>query len=186
MTRLLLVCIVLGIILDSMTASAQTEFGLHAIGGSLNYVIPEDPLDPTFGIDVVAEVADLGNGFLLEGGLSFWKAKYDETEYLGNTYTVNLQDVALRAGTRYLIGDGKTVPFVGGGVGIHKYTASAEYNGVTYATAYSDGTEFGLYLLGGVETELSDKLLGSALARYDLADADAISINFGLSYLLGD
>ena len=186
MKHLLLSCTILGIALLCLPANAQTEFGLHSIGGSLNYVIPEDPLDPTFGIDVVAELADLGNGFLLEGGLSYWKAEFDETEFYGNTYTVSLQDVALRAGTRYLIGDGKTVPFVGGGIGIHQYAATAEYNGVTYATAYSDGTEFGLYLLGGVETEFSKNLLGNAQLRFDIADADAISINLGLSYLLGE
>jgi opacity protein-like surface antigen len=186
MKRLILFCTVLALALLSLTANAQTEFGLHAIGGSLNYVIPEDPLDATFGIDVVAEFADLGNGFILEGGLSYWDAQYDETELFGNTYTVSLQDVALRAGTRYLVGDGRTVPFVGGGIGIHSYTAKAEYNGVTYATGYSDGTEFGLYLLGGVETELSQNLLGNALLRFDLADADVISINLGLSYLLGE
>lgn len=159
------------------SAYAESDIGFKGIAGRLGYV-DLDNWDGTFNIGVAADLGTWMENLKWDASIEYWSS----TESIGSA-DFTISNVALRSGVLYEFMQDKFRPRAGGGLGIHMLSWEAPG---FYGTVDEDDTKFGFYLQGGVETDLSDKLVGSADLRLDMVDdADQTHIMFTITYLLG-
>lgn len=184
-TLLILMSILTCLLFADMAAAA--DIGFMGIGGRLGYVKPEDPIDGTFDIGVVVDLGTITPALRLEGSVDYWSKSY-ETSYMGwsgSKWTYS--DLMIGATAKYMIPTQSTVsPFVGGGLDLHMFSCSWEYEDPYLGKIDADDsqTDIGFHAVGGVDMELSPNLRGGLEARYAIADPDHFGIFGTITYIL--
>ena len=191
--RALLVSIAMVCLLFSSTAMA--EFGFMGIGGKVGYVKPEDPIDGTFGLGVVANLGTIIPALRLEGNVDYWSKSYEASYmgFVGAEWTYS--DIMIGATAKYMIPtQGTVAPYVGGGLALHMfsweytyeytYIYDSYYDEICTDTCEDSETDIGFHAVGGVEMTLSPNLRGSIEGRYAIADPDHFGAFFLITYML--
>ena len=143
------------------------------VGVKAGFVDPEF-VDGTFDIGAAFDFGKWMEQLAWHGSVEYWNSPSD--------YGWSYSDFALRSGVHYLFLTDQWRPYAGGGLGIHFFSWE---NDNVHGRYNNDDTNIGLYLLGGVETDLSDKWKGSAELRLDFADPDQTHILLSGIYMLG-
>ncbi|MCB9367164.1 MAG: porin family protein [Calditrichaeota bacterium] len=164
-----------------------SDMGFQGIGVRLGIVNPEGDWKPApeFGVSV-----DLGSpieNVYVDGAISYWSSELDAN--LPTGYTYSLSDIALRVGAKYRFLSKETSPYFGGGIGYHLYDLTVETPSGQSSSAllndYTQDDEGTLYLVGGIEHIFSDKFIGSAEVRMDIADLTQTAIHANLGFMIG-
>jgi len=174
-----------------LASAASAGIGFMGIGGRVGYIKPEDPIDGTFGIGVVANLGTIIPALQLEGSVDYWSKTYDYG-YMGFDAEWTWSDIMIAATAKYMIPtQGNIMPYVGGGLALHMF--SWEWT-CDYDDMYGDmldescddsETDIGFHAVGGVNTKLSSNLMGGVEARYAIADPDHFGIFGVITYMLG-
>lgn len=179
-----------GFFTDAFSAGAyrHTEsgnnLGFKGIGPRIGFVDPQGALDGTAEVGVVFDFGELAPRLKLDGSASFWSTGRNYRYYNGNHYEGydwTVRDLILRAGVNYRFLEGEWIPYAGGGIGMHFY--SWDYNGAPYYSNNSD-TQFGIYLDGGIEHQLSDSWTGQVQLQTDFVALDQTALLFNFIYRL--
>lgn len=183
--RSLFLALMIGGMLFGLTASghAETDIGFKGIGGRIGYVDPEADYDGTFTLGLVADLGTWVRQLHWDASLSYWSSGYD-FDWTGHDYDVTLTDFALRSGVKYHFIEGPWEPYAGGGLGLHFFSWDADWPH-DYRNAEDSDTEFGFYIVGGVEHRFSDQWKASGELQFDWADLDQTSVQVNVIYLLG-
>ena len=175
--KLIAILAVVTLLAGSSFAAGTTDIGLKGIGARLGYVDLED-WDGTFNFGAVANLGTFTKYLAWDASFEYWTSS--ESAY---GFDVAISDLALRSGVLYEFIHDSFRPHAGGGLGLHMVSAEVA---TIYGKASEDDSKFGIYLQGGVETDLSARWKGAADIRFDFVDnADQTHIMFTAIYLLG-
>lgn len=177
------VLVLLGLTLG---VSAQTDIGLKGIGAKVGFIMPEDPIDNTLGLGVVADLGKVSVARVF-GYLDYWKKGYNEGTYWDWSWSV-LSIGAI--GKYYFESKSDFKPYAGAGLGFDISMWKSEYTGPNYgydfgALEASDSElDLAIHLLGGASYRLSPQMDGFAEVKYTLGDIDYLGIYAGIVYKL--
>ncbi len=161
----------------AIPAFAQSDIGFKGIGGRLGYVDPDGP-DGTVLFGVVADLGTWVPKLHWDASIAYWSSGED----LGAGWDASWSDLAFRSTVKYHFIEGPWEPYAGGGIGLHML--SAEVNS-PYGSADDSESDFALVVLGGVEHQFNEKWKGSADLMFDFGDAEQMSVQINVIYLLG-
>jgi opacity protein-like surface antigen len=167
-------------------AYGETDLGLKGLGVKVGFVLPEDPIDNTFGFGAHAKLGTITPGVALDAFLDFWTKGYEE-HHLHYTADWSWTQIAVGALAKYVIPTtGNVTPYVGGGFALTYARSSWEWEwaGVREDDSCSD-TNIGIHLAGGAEMPLSPTMDGFAEAKYALDGADYFMITVGVIFKMG-
>jgi len=173
--------------------AASAKIGFMGIGGRVGYVKPEDPIDGTFGVGVVADLGTIVPALGLEAAVDYWSKSYDDS-FMGSDAEWTYNDIIISATAKYMIPtQGSVMPYVGGGLAVHmfswEWTCSYSYNGyfdeLVEETCDDSKTEFGFHAVGGIKTALSPNLHGGIEGRYAITEVDHFGIFALITYVVG-
>ncbi len=187
MKKLMKVLIVSSVIVfTATTVFAQADIGFKGIGGKIGFIMPEDPIDNTFGFGAVADLGTLIPDIKIGAIFEYWSKSYcEESAMFNGDWTIS--EIVIGPMARYIFPSGSQFkPYVGGGVGFSigksKFETSDPYFG-NQETSSSD-SKIGFFFGGGFDYELSPNLLGFLEAKYHLNGVDYLSLFVGFTYLL--
>jgi opacity protein-like surface antigen len=168
------------------TTGAQSDLGLKGLGVKAGFVLPEDPIDNTFGLGAHAKLGTITPGVALDAFLDFWTKGYEES-HVYYSADWSWTQIAVGALAKYVIPTtGSVTPYVGGGFAL-TYARSSwkwEWEGVREDDSASD-TNIGIHLVGGAEMPVSPSIDGFAEAKYALDGADYFMITVGVIFKMG-
>jgi hypothetical protein len=167
----LLVVGVLGLAACGM-ASAQDEapsgLGLYAIGASGAYNKP-GTLGGTFGVVLHADVGEIRPGFVLFPEISYWSKSRPLSSSYSTKYNVKYQELGLQGNVHYYLNpEASTNYYVGAGLGLFSYKASASDSEYNLSSDVEKKSSLGLNLLGGFETPIGARTRLVAEGRYKI------------------
>ena len=182
-----LVLVVLVVSMMATMAFAQADIGLKAVGGKIGFVMPEDPIDNTIGLGIVADLGTITDAIHLAAFAEYWGKTYD----VGYS-EITFSEITIGATAKYYFDmDSQFKPYAGGGLGFIIGSSSWKYKGPTneWWSGESDGsdsdTDIGFHVCGGAEYELSDTMTGFAEVKYAMDGIDTFIISAGVLYKLG-
>src|SRR5262245_30987389 len=183
MKRIVLLFMILGGVLLSTQASAQSDMGFKRLGATVGYISPED-LDGTLGLGVFADLGTITPVIGLEARLDYWS--WSEEEF-GTEVSIN--DISLGVRGKYLfsIKDSSIRPYLGAGLSMHFLNAEVTFDDGNGGTMSADDsqTELGLDLGGGMATAVSPKVDLIGELWYGISDIDQLALRMGMSMKLG-
>jgi opacity protein-like surface antigen len=172
-------------------SAASAKIGFMGIGGRVGYVKPEDPIEGTFGVGVVADLGTIVPALHLEGSVDYWSKSYDAS-YMTWDASWTYSDFIVAATAKYMIPtQGTVAPYVGGGLALHRFGWEYSYDYIWedpyYDEECSDScsdseTDIGFHAVGGFQAKLSPTLRGGIEGRYAIADPDHFGIFGTLTY----
>lgn len=192
MKRTLLVMTVMVLAGLLFVSAASAKIGFMSIGGRVGYVKPEDPIEGTFGVGVVADLGTIVEAVGLEAAVDYWSKSYEISVFdFDEEWTYS--DLMISATAKYMIPtQGSVMPYVGGGLALHIFSVewtcqSYDFWGEDLMTENCDDseTDIGFHAVGGVDMELSPNLRGGVEGRYAIADPDHFGIFGKLTYVVG-
>jgi hypothetical protein len=165
-------------------ASAQSNLGFKAIGGSLAFVNVEN-VDGTVGLGVFADLGNVTPQIKLHPVIEYWSKSQ---EAFGAKASV--RDVALgcRGEYQFVVTNPKIHPFAGAGLGLHfvKSEATVSVPGFPTMTDEVSDTKLGLDLGGGIATPLGPKNDFHAEMWFGIvSDVSQFALRVGISHRLG-
>jgi len=171
------------------SAFAQSDIGLYGIGGKLGFVMPEDPIDNTFGLGIHADLGTFTKDIHFGALIDYWSKSYD----LGHDLDGSLSEIVLGANAKYFFQTPSQVePYAGGGLGLAIGKGEAEWRDPITGDIHKESNSesgLGLMFLGGLEYPFSPTLTGLAELKYfvSLSDeiADYLGFFVGITYPLG-
>jgi len=171
----------------TLTAMAQTEIGLNGVGGRLGLIMPEDPIDNTFGFGLNADLGTITPVIKLGAFLDYWSKSYDVGIGLASS-EASISLLAIGALARYDFEmDGNIKPYAAGGLGLNIATGSFEYTDPITGKKVDDSeseSDFAIHLIGGAEMPLTPQMNGFAEIKYVISDAEYFGIFVGVMYKL--
>jgi hypothetical protein len=163
---------------------AQADIGLKSIGGKVGFVMPEDPIESTIGLGVVADLGTITDAIHLDAFVEYWGKSYDV-----GLFEWSYTNITIGATAKYYFEmDSEFKPYAGGGLGFVIGSSSADYSGPNseYFTDTSDSnTDIGFHFVGGADYELSDTMTGFAEVKYSLNGVDTFAIFAGVRFAMG-
>jgi hypothetical protein len=174
-------------VLLAQSAFGQANIGFKGIGGKVGFVMPEDPIDNTFGFGAVVDLGTITPAIKIGAIFEYWSKSYcEENAMFSGDWTIS--EIVIAPMVKYCFPSGSQIkPFVGGGVGFTIGKSNFETSDPFFGnqeTSASD-SEIGVFFGGGVDYELSPNLLGFVEAKYHIGGADYLGIFAGVTYLLG-
>ncbi|MBK6765077.1 MAG: hypothetical protein IPG71_01855 [bacterium] len=165
--------------------AADSDIGVKGIGLRLGYVDPESEYSGTVLLGAFADLGTITDKLYVDASLTYWSSDWDYN-YYDYDWTVSLTDIALRGGVKYHFSEGEWEPYAGGGLAMHFYSASYESpSGYSWSYSGADGSDFGIYICGGVEKQLSEKIIGSGELMLDFSGVGQTALQVNLAYMLG-
>ena len=164
---------------------AQSDIGLKSIGGKLGFVMPEDPIDNTFGLGVVADLGTITPAIALQAHVEYWGKSYDV-----GYYEWTFSEIIIGATAKYYFPTQGIMKFYGGGgLDFIIGNSSGEYTGTnpyyTNTDVSDSDTDIGFHFCGGGEYPLSETMTGFAELKYTVDGADFFSIFAGVKFKMG-
>ena len=178
--KILLVTVLIGVLVSSH-ASAQSNFGLKAIGATVAFINPED-LSSTAGFGVFADLGTITPKIGMETRVDYWSQTED---VMGVKSSVHDIIVGGRGKYMFELQNTSIRPFIGAGVSMH--FLNAKVTDSTNPTLNTDDSEtkVGLDLGGGISTGLTERIDFRTEAWYVVSDMSQFSLNMGLAMKLG-
>ncbi|MBK6764783.1 MAG: outer membrane beta-barrel protein [bacterium] len=178
-----------GFLTSSLALAQNGDFGLKGIGLRLGYVDPESEYKGTFLFGGVADLGTVAKNLHADASITYWKSEWDYSYYwfdYADSWTISLSDIAVRGGVKYHFPQEGWAPYAGGGLGMHFYSATWDTPSGEVSWSYSgaDGTRFGLYLCGGAQFDLSEKIAGSGELLLDFSEVGQTAFQANVIYKL--
>ncbi|MBU1881428.1 MAG: outer membrane beta-barrel protein [bacterium] len=168
-------------------AGAATDIGFYGIGAKLGYVMPEDPIESTFGFGIQARLGTIMENLALDPFFEFWSKGYDEN-FGGVTADWSYTEFVLGASAKYFFPTQNQIkPYAGGGLGFVIGRSSWEWTNPVNDQKEDDSdsnTDIGIHFLGGVEMEINDQFDGTFEVKYAIDGANYFGFFFGAIYKL--
>ncbi len=159
---------------------AGADIGLYGLGGRIGLVMPEDPIESTFGLGVQADLGTITKDIHLGAFIDYWGKSYDT----GVDSDVSFSLFVFGATAKYFFQtQSKFEPYAGAGLGF-AYGRS-EFDSDYLGDASGSDTDLGFHLLGGFEYPLSSSMKGLVEAKYHLDGVDYLGIYAGITFPLG-
>lgn len=161
---------------------AAAQFGFNAIGPKLGFVMPEDPIESTFGFGLESDLGTITPQIHLGAFLEYWSKGYDE-----GSYEWSYSDLGFGASGKYYFAQrGSLEPYAGGGLGLYRAKWESDYKGAgdLHLGGSATNTEFGIHVMGGADFQVGPKMKAFAELRYSLSDPDYFGIWAGVLYTL--
>jgi len=158
-------------------------FGFEGIGGKAAIVLPDDPLDNTIGLGVIASLGTIVpqmSALKAEASAEYWGNSYD---FLGSSTSVSY--ITFNGTAKYYFTSAGISPFAGGGLALILARASVKWeNNLGYGigsldTSTSD-TDIGFHLVGGVDIPVGPGMKFVIEGKLAMDEPDAIHIAGGL------
>ncbi len=151
----------------------------------MGLILPEDPIDATFGFGVEADLGTLIPDLGLYPFLDFWTKSYNEKAF-GSDGDWRYTEIAIGAVVRYFFEiDSQIQPYAGGGLALNFGRVSWKYSTEEGKVSDSDtDTDIGIHLLGGGAMDISPQWKGFAELKYAVDGADYFGIYVGAIYKL--
>lgn len=168
------------------SASAQTEIGFKGIGPRLGFVLPEDPIESTFGFGAQVDIGKIGP-MRLFAIAEFWSKSYDAwSGYEVNAEWSWSQFVIGPMAKYYFNASGSIKPYTGGGVALSIGKWSWEHTDpvVGYLEQSDSDTDIGFFFAAGFDFQLSPDMVGFVEGKYHMDGADYLAIFAGFTYML--
>ena len=168
-------------------AFAQTDIGLKAVGGKIGFVMPEDPIDNTIGLGVVANLGTITPAINLAAFVEYWGKTYDVGGYGETTFS----EITIGATAKYYFAmDSQFKPYAGAGLDFIIGSSSWKYTGpsnpyLTETKSSDSDTDIGFHFCGGADYKLSDSMTGFVEVKYGINGIDVFSISGGVLFKLG-
>lgn len=177
--RYLLVITLIGFAV-TFNAVHAADLGFKGVGARVGYVMPEDPIDNTFGLGLQVKLGTIIPELAFEAFVDYWSKSYD-TGY-GDS-DASITDIGVGALVKYyFITEGSVKPYAGAGPALQFGSSKVD---TPYGEASDTDTDFALHLLGGVELPLSDQIDGLAEVKYVASDLNYFGVFAGIVYNLG-
>lgn len=179
---------ILAVLFITGMAFGKANIGFMGIGPKVGFIMPEDPIESTFGFGAVADLGTIMPKLALEGEVLYWKKGYGEFDYKWSYSQIYISALA-----KYFFNQKKNAkmqPYAGGGLGFVIGKVKSEYTGEYSdyfghdASYSSSSTDIGIHFLGGVKTALSPSMDGFAEARYSIDGASFFGIFGGVVFKL--
>ncbi|MFC1682915.1 outer membrane protein [Candidatus Zixiibacteriota bacterium] len=195
MRRALFVTLASAIICLLLAGAASAGIAFAGIGGRVGYVKPEDPIEGTFGVGVVANLGTIVPALRLEGSVDYWAKSYNAA-FMAHDAEWKYSDIIIGATAKYMIPtQGSVTPFVGGGLGVHVFNWEYSYDyewddpygylDEECSDSCSDSkTEVGFHGVGGVEAKLSPNVTGGVEVRYAVSEVNHLGVFGTITYNL--
>jgi opacity protein-like surface antigen len=179
MNRFLVVFALIGFTAVLSTASAA-DIGFKGIGARVGFVMPEDPIDNTFGLGLQVKLGTFIPELGFEALVDYWSKSYDTGV---SNYDASITDIGVGVLVKYyFMAEGGVKPYAGAGPALQFGRSKVD----TPLGEVSDtDTDFALHLLGGVELPLSEQIDGLAEVKYVASDLNYFGIFAGIVYNLG-
>ncbi len=185
--------LILAMMLMFSTLFAQSDIGFKGVGGHVGFVMPEDPIDNTFGFGLDADLGPLMPNLRLGLFLDYWSKSYEESiggvpgYSSGSSWEVTFSMLNIGANAKYLFPvEGNIQPYAGGALGLGIASASVESK--SEFGDYSDDdseSDISIGFLGGASMPVSPTMAGFLEARYTIVgDGDYLGIFGGILYKL--
>ncbi len=177
--RFLLMLALLGFI-AALPAAHAADIGFKGIGARVGYVMPEDPIDNTFGLGLQVKLGTIIPELAFDAFVDFWSKSYDTGV---SNYDASITDIGVGVLLKYyFMAEGSVKPYAGAGPALQFGSSKVD---TPYGEASDTDTDFALHLLGGVELPLSDQIDGLAEVKYVASDLNYFGIFAGIVYNLG-
>jgi len=165
------------------------QIGFKGVGGKVGFVAPEDPIESTFGLGVVADLGTITPDIHLGAFADYWGKSYD---IFGAEASFSLIVIGAAAKYYFPMENSKFKPYAGGRLGfaIGKSKVTTEDIDTGFGiiqggeTSASD-TDLAFRILGGGELELSPGLNGFVEVIYELNGVDFFGVYVGIIKALG-
>ncbi|MBD3236552.1 MAG: outer membrane beta-barrel protein [Candidatus Eisenbacteria bacterium] len=171
-------------------APAQAaEIGLEGIEVRAGLVNIESDAGSTIGFSGTADLGTLAENFGLEAGVDFWTKNWGE-DIFGESWDYTWTNIGFLGTVRYEFPvEGDFMPFAFGGLGLHLWNWSLDYDGPYSEWAGdTDGSdlEFGFHIGAGAELPLSESMNFAARGGFNSnGGADYLFIQGGVKFLMG-
>jgi opacity protein-like surface antigen len=171
----------------SPATRAASDIGFYGFGARVGFVMPEDPIDNTFGLGIHADLGTITENLRLGAGVEYWGKSYEASAGVYHLTDWSWSVVTIGSTVKYMFPTQSSVnPYVGGEVGLAIGRWDWEYRGPSFHHKDSGSdTDIGFGALGGVEFPLSSSLKGIVEAKYHLDGVDYFGVFGGITILLG-
>lgn len=178
--RLLTGFLVVALMCGLAAAKGKTDVGLKGLGLRVGFVMPEDPIDATFGFGAQVQLGQIIPELKLEGMIDYWGKSYDTGFNTDASFSV----IAVGGLVKYYfdLNGSKILPYTGAGLALH--FASVKVN-TPIGDVSDTQTDIGFHLLGGIEYPFSPKLNGVAEVKFAFSEVNYFGIYAGAIYKLG-
>ncbi len=161
------------------TAEAKADLGFKGIGVRVGYVMPEDPIDNTFGFGAQVKLGTIIPELALDAFVDYFSKSYDT----GVGGDASISDIGVGAQVKYFFATKSNIkPYAGGGLALQFVGSKVD---TPYGDASDTQTDIGFHLVGGAEMPLSAQLNGVAEVKYVASDLNYFGIFAGVIYRLG-
>jgi len=163
--------------------SISHSLGFEGIGGKLALVLPDDPMDNTIGLGVIASLGTIVpkiNALKAEASAEYWGNSYD---FIGAETKVSY--ITFNGTAKYYFSSSGMSPFVGGGLALILARASVSwktqpiYGNISGDSSSSD-TDIGFHLVGGVDIPLGPGMKFVVEGKLAMDEPDAFHIAGGI------
>ena len=166
---------------------AASDIGFYGFGARVGFVMPEDPIESTFGLGIHADLGTLTDNLHLGTVVEYWGKSYEATAGPYEIADWSWSEIVVAGTVKYMFPTQSSIrPYLGGEVGftIGRWDWESSYSGINFDESGSD-TEIGFGALGGVEIPLSSSMKGIAEVKYHIDGIDYLGIFGGITLLLG-
>jgi len=184
MKRAFVLLLIVAALASVRPASAQSDIGFKAIGGSIAFVNVEN-LDGTVGLGFNADIGHVAPQITLHPVIEYWSKS---EEAFGAKASARDVSLGCRGEYEFAVTNPKIHPFAGAGLGLHFVNSKATVSmpGYPDMTAEASDTKLGLDLGGGVSTPIGPKNDFRAEMWYGIvSDVGQFAMRVGISHRLG-
>ncbi len=164
----------------ALTAVAGFNFTHGAFRGG--YVVPEDPLENTFGLG-----AEVGLGipvphlnFALEA--NYWTKNYTDEIFTNWEMSISDINIGISAKYEFMVAPTAFYPYLGAGFGAHYFTTEIDAGIISLSDTE---TKFGAHTFGGFRVPVSPVVDAFVEARYTWVQPDYLGVYGGIGYRFG-
>ncbi len=166
---------------------AGTDIGFYGFGARAGIVMPEDPIESTFGLGIHSDLGTISDNLHLGAVIEYWGKSYEAAAGLSNLADWSWSEILIAGTVKYMFPTQSAIrPYLGGEMGfaIGRWDWKYSYASVNYDESGSD-TKIAFGALGGVEVPLSSSMKGIAEVKYHINGIDYLGIFGGITFVLG-
>jgi opacity protein-like surface antigen len=185
-TTVVVTLVLLTVLALTSGTHAQSDIGFYGFGARVGFVLPEDPIESTFGLGVHADLGTIAENVRLGAVTEYWGKSYEAVADFHHGADWSWSVISIAATVKYMFPTPSTLrPYVGGEVGLAIGRWDWDYRAPSFHLKDSGSdTDIGFGALGGVEFPLSSSVKGVVEAKYHINGVDYLGIFGGITLLL--
>ena len=169
----------------SFADSDGQGLGLTGFGATGVLARPGD-LGSAVGFAIHADLGEIYPGLVLFPTLSYWGKSVDLVEGAPSLGKLQTKEIGLQANVHYYLNPEANVNYyLGSGVGLFSTRTTTTAEGITAGEPVRSATSFGISILGGLESPVSEssRFIGEILYKVD-SETNVLRVSAGLSFYL--